>query len=230
MGALLCSLYEIPEAAGPSPGAKIELSEESWYFGFLPTNVKVQHNYWIRSVGSDTLRILKVLPGCGCTTAPLSKDIIPPGDSAKLELYFSTEKMMGKMIKEVTINCNDPQRPSVPVRFHAIVNYEHDSVRVSPRLVGFIDAEKNNYRTKKIVEILNNSKSDIALQIVDRPADYLDVMLSRNRLASGASCRVELRITERPGDARDLATSFTLEFSGSQTDRITVPVAATFRQ
>jgi len=214
-------------ASAPRSGPKIELSEESWYFGFLPTNVKVQHNYWLRSVGTDTLRIIKVESGCGCTTAPLSKNVIPPGDSAKLELFFNTEKMMGKMIKQVDITCNDPQRSHLPVRFHGIINYEHDSVRVKPRLIGFPETMKNSQRAKETIEVFNNSHSDIDLQIVDSPADFVEVVLSRNRLAAGSSGRVELRFVMPPDKTGDINTSFTIEFSGSQRDRITVPVSAT---
>ncbi|MCK5126754.1 MAG: hypothetical protein KAR42_10905 [candidate division Zixibacteria bacterium] len=42
---------------------KMLISEDSFDFGFVPQNSKVTHVFWIKSVGDDTLKILKVKPG-----------------------------------------------------------------------------------------------------------------------------------------------------------------------
>jgi hypothetical protein len=42
---------------------KMFLPEEKFDFGYTPQNVKVTHTFWIKSVGDDTLKILKVVPG-----------------------------------------------------------------------------------------------------------------------------------------------------------------------
>lgn len=46
-----------------SETAEAYLSETTWDFGKIPSNSVVSHTFWIRNVGNDTLKILKVRPG-----------------------------------------------------------------------------------------------------------------------------------------------------------------------
>lgn len=41
----------------------MEMSETEFDFGFTPQNSKIAHDFWIHSVGDDSLKILKVVPG-----------------------------------------------------------------------------------------------------------------------------------------------------------------------
>ncbi len=42
---------------------RMELPETEFNFGYAPQNSKVSHVFWIHSVGDDTLRITKIVPG-----------------------------------------------------------------------------------------------------------------------------------------------------------------------
>jgi hypothetical protein len=42
---------------------KMFLPEEKFNFGFVPQDSKISHVFWIKSVGDDSLKILKVKPG-----------------------------------------------------------------------------------------------------------------------------------------------------------------------
>ena len=42
---------------------KMFLPEEKFDFGFVPQDSKISHVFWIKSVGEDSLKILKVKPG-----------------------------------------------------------------------------------------------------------------------------------------------------------------------
>jgi hypothetical protein len=41
-------------------GAKLQLSENSWDFGRVPQNSVLSHSFWLKNVGTDTLRALNV--------------------------------------------------------------------------------------------------------------------------------------------------------------------------
>ncbi|MEZ5359188.1 MAG: hypothetical protein R3F48_10205 [Candidatus Zixiibacteriota bacterium] len=57
---LLMSLFLASLAlAGP----KMEIPQDSFDFGYIPQDAKVSHVFWIRSVGDDSLKIVKVTPG-----------------------------------------------------------------------------------------------------------------------------------------------------------------------
>jgi hypothetical protein len=46
--------------AGPP---RISFSETSWDFGRTPQMSYVSHTFWIKNIGGDTLKIIKVTPG-----------------------------------------------------------------------------------------------------------------------------------------------------------------------
>jgi len=50
-------------AAIASANPKIKIDQPYFNFGHVPQNSTVSHDYWIRNVGTDTLRITKVKPG-----------------------------------------------------------------------------------------------------------------------------------------------------------------------
>ena len=93
-------------ATGASSTPRMELSENQFVFGFAPQYAKISHVFWVKSTGDDTLKITKVVPGCGCTRMPLEKDILPPGDSTRLEIIFSTKSYRNQIIKAPTVHTN----------------------------------------------------------------------------------------------------------------------------
>ena len=42
---------------------RLSIPEETFNFGFVPQHSKIAHEFWLHSVGDDTLRILRVKPG-----------------------------------------------------------------------------------------------------------------------------------------------------------------------
>lgn len=41
-------------------GAKLQISETSWDFGRAPQSSALSHSFWLKNVGTDTLRALNV--------------------------------------------------------------------------------------------------------------------------------------------------------------------------
>jgi hypothetical protein len=42
---------------------RLSIPEKSWDFGYVPQHGTFTHDYWIKNVGTDTLKIIKVKPG-----------------------------------------------------------------------------------------------------------------------------------------------------------------------
>lgn len=65
--ALLAAKQETkPVKPKPDPvlaGARLEIPEPEFDFGFVPQNAKVSHEFWLHSAGTDTLKIVKINPG-----------------------------------------------------------------------------------------------------------------------------------------------------------------------
>ncbi|HEQ99858.1 MAG TPA: hypothetical protein ENO22_11025 [candidate division Zixibacteria bacterium] len=42
---------------------KMQLSDDFFDFGYMPLGSRVNHIFWLKNVGSDTLEIIKINPG-----------------------------------------------------------------------------------------------------------------------------------------------------------------------
>lgn len=76
-----------------------------------------------RNTGTDTLKIIRVKPGCGCTTAPISKDNIEPGGIADLDITLTVPGHSGEIHKLIFINSNDPANKDRVMHLMADVIY-----------------------------------------------------------------------------------------------------------
>ncbi|HRK60693.1 MAG TPA: DUF1573 domain-containing protein, partial [Candidatus Kapabacteria bacterium] len=61
----------------------------------------------VRNIGNEELHITQVRPGCGCTTAPLDKDKLKPGDTARIKVELNIGSTNGNLTKSITITSND---------------------------------------------------------------------------------------------------------------------------
>ncbi len=228
---LLALVASLGYAAG-SPGLKpqIRLSAESWYFGYLATNAIVHHDFWIHNGGGDTLRITKVTPGCGCTTAPLSKQTVPPGDSARLSVVFDTKNMLGKMIKDVTIASNDPDKPEARVTFMGVLNSEHPKVKVKPNVIRFFPSTSNNNRMQKTLLVTNGFDSDIELKAIDYPQSLIKVAPASVKIKAHSSVNIDVEQTTPATAEEDAIGSITFEFTGPENERTSVSLVNYYKR
>lgn len=85
---------------------------------------ELKHSLKIVNVGGDTLKISGVKPSCGCTTAPLDKDILLAGDTATINLTMDVAGKHGATEKTLTISTNDSTAPVTTVHLRANVVQE----------------------------------------------------------------------------------------------------------
>ncbi|TFH60906.1 MAG: DUF1573 domain-containing protein [Candidatus Zixiibacteriota bacterium] len=209
---------------------KIRLSEDYWYFGYLYTGAVVHHDFWIHNSGGDTLRISKVTPGCGCTTAPLSKQDIAPGDSARLSVVFDTKNMLGKMIKDVVIKSNDPDKPEAQVTFMGVLNSEHPKVKVKPNVIRFFPSAANNNRMRKTLLVSNGFDTDIELKAIDYPRSLIKISPVSIKVKARSSVNIEVEQTVVATAEEDALGSITFEFTGPENERTTVPLVTYYKR
>jgi hypothetical protein len=79
----------------------------------------LKHRVVIENTGGDTLNIANVRPSCGCTTAPLSRNTLAPGDTASIDVSIDMKGRTGPQHKTITITSNDSARSNVVVTLMA---------------------------------------------------------------------------------------------------------------
>lgn len=72
-----------------------------------PAQNPLKTTIFVRNIGNEELHITQVRPGCGCTTAPLDKDKLKPGDTARIKVELNIGSTNGNLTKSITITSND---------------------------------------------------------------------------------------------------------------------------
>jgi rhodanese-related sulfurtransferase len=104
-------------------GPKLWVSEQVYDFGEVKEGVLVVHTFLLKNVGDAVLTFTRA-PGvsCGCTSAPLPKTTLEPGESVPLEVRFETTGYGGhRTIKYVYVYSDDPEAPQVNLALQGYV-------------------------------------------------------------------------------------------------------------
>lgn len=77
----------------------------------------------VQNLGSGDLIIEAVTTSCGCTSAAITPEVIPPGGSGTLAIRYDSgahgPDEVGSVMRQVFIASNDPSDPEVEFRFTA---------------------------------------------------------------------------------------------------------------
>ena len=93
---------------------KALLPVETFDFGEIPEGVLVCREFTLLNLGDEELVLGTVAPSCACTSAPLPRDCLAPGESLSIKVCFDSSGYGGKRVFEsVSIRTNDPEQPWV---------------------------------------------------------------------------------------------------------------------
>ncbi len=104
-------------------GPKISVSEKVFDFGEVKEGILVVHTFLLQNVGDAPLTFTRQpSTSCGCTSAPLSKTSLAPGESVALEVRFETTGYGGsRAVKYVYVYSDDPETPQLTLAIQGYV-------------------------------------------------------------------------------------------------------------
>lgn len=223
------SLLLIMTGGQVSAGPRISLSEASFNFGKTAQHTNVSHTFWIKSTGDEELVITKVIPGCGCTKAPLTDSTLAPGDSAALEIIFSTKSYRGYVSKKpyVETNISDER---VYLRIDAELIPKPDSqfypIRIEPYKVDVSQFSEKPRRKAKF-SITNISDTDLELKLIDDNNKKFKVDLP-GKIKAGETAEGMIDVYEEYVDD-EFDQSITFELNDANRSRYSLPVRRIIR-
>jgi hypothetical protein len=192
-------------------------------FGYVPRDARISHVFWLKSVGDGVVRITKVLPGCGCTKAPVDKTELAAGDSTRLEVTFNTRGYRNRVTKSPKIVTSEG-REQTALRFTAHVVPE--SGKTHPIVVSpfVIDLGSSEPRASDWIAftIANVSESDLEIALIERPEGCFDLELPR-RVQAGGKAVGRLKLDDESSE-RSFEKSITIELNDELRTRFTIPV------
>jgi len=215
-------------AATVQAGPAVKISDAEFDFGRTSQHAVVSHRFVISSVGDDTLRITKVVPGCGCTKAPLADSVIAPGDQTVLELFFSTRSYRGFVDKTTYLETNIGEAREY-IKISSELLPQPDTVMpiyLSPARLD-VSQFKPEVRRKAKFWIHNRDTVDYQIKLIDYADQAFEVKMpemvkARDSAWGGVIVRDDAIESE-------FEHSLTFEINDSNHTRYTLPVKRMYR-
>ncbi len=158
-GALAPAGPPVSAADAPS-GARVAFATPVHDFGKIQSGQVVRHDFVFTNIGTATLLVRDVRPGCGCTTAGTWDKEVEPGKTGKIPIQFNAGSFSGQVGKSITVTCNDAVNPSVMLQLKANV---WTPVAVLPSSLFFALSEERSTNETKVVRIVNHLDTPLKL-------------------------------------------------------------------
>lgn len=225
---LLIQVFLLVLAGVALAGAGIEILDATFNFGKVAQHANITHKFWIKSTGTDTLVIGKVVPGCGCTKAPLKDSVLAPGDSTVMEIIFSTKSYVGYVTKKPYLETNASEE-KVMVTIHAELFPEPE--KMTPLQLNPFRLDVSQFtiapRRKGTFEIINVTDREYQITPIDISGKSFTVTLPE-KIGPGETVIGTVWVNE---DAIESAfeQSLTFEINDDGLSRYTLPVRRHYR-
>lgn len=121
--------------------------------GPLHTTIK------IKNTGNKTLEIFAVKPGCGCTNAPIDKNLIDPGEIATVKVTLKIDKDSGPVTKGIEFTSNDPKNDRIGYDLKANIKVP---LELFPTFMNMGNITPNKEISGRVV-LSNHTKRDIKI-------------------------------------------------------------------
>ena len=93
-------------------------------FGEIEEGESIKRVFPIENIGSDTLRILNVATGCGCTSANVNATEINPGENAEIEICYNGRRVRERESLVALVQTNDAENPYLEFMLTGFVQYK----------------------------------------------------------------------------------------------------------
>ncbi|MCX7880642.1 MAG: DUF1573 domain-containing protein [Ignavibacteria bacterium] len=153
-----------------------------------PLRAKVK----IKNVGNEVLKILEVKPGCGCTTAPLDKTELQPGEEATLDVTLRIAGFSNEVTKSVRIASNDPDNPN---KYLFLKTKIYHPILVQPTAYFTFTQMTVGKESVASVTLKNNTNENITFSDIQFEPENLSINLPRTlTLKAGETFQITAKI------------------------------------
>lgn len=217
-----------PES-GTGTAPKLVLSMDEWDFGVKWFGEECEGEVTIRNEGDSPLTITNLRSSCGCTVArPKSGGVwngkvLRPGESEVMALSYNTRKGVKKVSQSVTIQTNDPSRPT----FQFMVKGEVKNVyEMSPsNRITFSRLERDTEMAQEMV-LTNNMEEPVKLKVAPRATtDIVPFDIQLEEVKEGRNYKLIVK-TRPPLNVGNNSTEIVLETGVEKIPTLTIPVTA----
>lgn len=158
----------------------LKSSSEKFNFGISTINSTIVHKLWLKSTGTDTVKIRDIETTCSCTTMPLSRKEIAPGDSLEVTISWDTQRTFGPVHRYPRIYYEGVEEP-LRIGLSADVQYVPDSLL--PVSIWPFRFELGRHPLKSVdsleFRIKNTTDKDIEISVVSHELEQCEISLPK---------------------------------------------------
>jgi hypothetical protein len=219
----------ISAAATVSAGPVVKVLNPVFNFGKTLQHVTVSHDFWIKSIGDQPLVITRVVPGCGCTQAPLRDSVLAPGDSTVLTVIFSTRSYAGNIIKRPYLITNvSEERVSLTIEAEVMIDPEMSApLKITPFEIDVARPGNDEHRYAVFL-IENQGKQDYTVTLVDKAVDFFEAKLPQ--VIRAGETAEGMVLVHRDPVKKEFERSLTFEINDASRTRYSLPVHRLFEK
>jgi len=108
---LAAAVVAVGASAAAQAQGKIEIVGGDTYNWGTVAPGKLKTVVEVKNVGMGDLSITQVRPSCGCTAAPIDKNLLKPGETGKISITLDVVSRTGPIEKTITITSSDSTSP-----------------------------------------------------------------------------------------------------------------------
>jgi len=172
----------------------------------------------IKNAGNDKLTIPEVKPTCGCTTAPLDKSELQPGEIATLDITLRIGGSGNEVSKSIRIMSNDPKEPQKVLWLKCKVIRDF---QITPNKYFAFQDMTVGYDKSEKVTIKNNSKEVIKIYDFKIEPKELSINL-RGEVNIKPGQQIELIATARPNEQGNFRGTVTFKTNNKDNSEVSI--------
>jgi hypothetical protein len=161
---------------------KLALDRAEIDLGIVYRGAVKKASFTLKNIGNEPLKIIQMVPSCGCTALKRPKDVLAPGESDVVEVEFSSATFRGRVeSKRVDIQTNDPTAEYATVMLTADVREELAPVQGSS--LAWFGAVPLGRPAEYKLTFKNVADRPIGIRGFKTPTGRVNVKWSKNRVA-----------------------------------------------
>jgi len=189
MKKILYLVLLLPILVYAQSGPKLEIEGgENLNSGNHIRGKEVVYNITFKNTGDADLKINGVQTSCGCSSALVSSDLIPPGGSGSVKFTFNGQGF-GSVTKAVTIATNETATPNhiIQVTMNMV-----DPLSMNPQSI--ISEGKVGEELKQVSVITNSLDKDIDILEVSSNSPVIKITSDKTLLHGGENASLDISI------------------------------------
>lgn len=211
---LWCWLFCSGVAFAAKEAPHLEIPESSYNFESVLQGQIVKHDFKLKNTGVGDLIIHKVIPGCGCTATKISSKKVPPGGESVISVEFNSTGFIGKKVRAISVETNDPKMPVATLIMEGVINPE---ISVEPNALSFGEIKLGSSKVLEI-KIAKAAESKVTIREVSSRNNLITISRLQ-QTAETQSYSVSLKAEGKQGGVRGL-----INVTLNNRDRTTIPV------